>query len=74
MKERNYLDEIEAQIRKYKKAKNAEAVVYYTQALKCVAVSSWETFKGAWCSDSWRKKYALDIKAQENDFKRYAWL
>ena len=74
MKKRDYIDEIEAQIRKYMKAKNAEAVIYYTQALKCIAVVSWDIFRGAACFDSWRKKYASDIEAQENAFKRHAWL
>jgi hypothetical protein len=75
MKDRpDYHESIRALIRLAHKAKDAPQAVYYSQALNLSACASWETFKGAWCFDSWQKQHAAAIAAQVAEYKRFAYL
>lgn len=67
----DYFDQIQSEIRKAKKQKNAEAVVYYKRALYFSAVVSFERFKGSWAYSEWVKKNSTEIKAQQLEFNRF---
>ena len=71
MPKRDYLDEIRAALTKARKARNAEAVVYYGDKATHVACVSFESFQGSWAYEEWRKKHATEIATQEAQFKRF---
>jgi hypothetical protein len=76
--EDNYIDDMRRELRKAAKAKDAEQVVYYRQALTgpAAAVAGWDKFKGSWAYEQWLKKDATKqaIEAQKAEFKRFAYL
>ena len=66
----DYQDQIQRQLNKAKKARIAEAVVYYWQAFRLSACASFETFKGSWAYEQWVKKNALAIAEEEKSLRR----
>lgn len=48
-----YYDIVTSKLRKARKDKNAEAAIYYGQALNKVAAASFENFKGSWAYEQW---------------------
>lgn len=70
----DYNASILAHIAIAKKEKNAEKLVYYTNALAFKAVAAFSEFKGAWCYDYWKRDNKAKIEEAEADFKRFAYL
>jgi len=68
-----YGEQIERELRKANKEKNAEKVVYYSQAFDKSAVASFERFKGSWAYNEWKKKNQEAIQKVEQEFKRFSW-
>jgi hypothetical protein len=77
----DYIDQIKRKIREYTKKKDAEAVVYYKQALDKSAVSAWDKtdtknsttwFKNSASYESWKDKNKDEIEKQKAEFKRFA--
>ena len=70
-------DQLTRELRNAIKTKNAEKAVYYKQALSSptVALAGFDKqFKGSWAYDQWLKKNADAIAAQEQEFKRFAYM
>ena len=70
-------DGLRRELRDALKKKNAEKAVYYKQALSSptVALAGFDKqFKGSWAYDQWLKKNKDAIAAQEQEFKRFAYL
>lgn len=70
----SYSEQIDQKILQARKKRDAEAVVYYTQALSCSACSSWDVFKGSGVYRFWAKRYRKEIEEQEKEFKRFSYL
>ena len=70
----DYPDQIRAQIRKARKEKNAQAVVYYSNALNFSACVSFASYSGSWAFDTWLRENAAKIAEVEAEFKRFAYL
>ncbi len=70
----DYHESISALLRLAHKAKDAAQAVYYRQALAWKACVSWETFRGAWAFDGWKREHAAAIDAQAAEYKRFAYL
>lgn len=67
----DYYDGLKREYRKAQKEKNAEKYLYYGQAFNYSAVAGWDQFKGSWAYDNWRKKFAKEIEAINQNWKRY---
>lgn len=52
----SYEDQIKRKIRKARSERNAPAMLYYTEALKCSACVSYETFSTSWAGQQWLEK------------------
>jgi len=69
-----YETEIKNLLIKAKKEKNAEKVVFYSQALNKSASVSFDRFKGSSVYDSWVKSNANEIQKVKDEFKRFSYM
>ena len=71
-----YGEQIALAHKKAIKEKNVEAIAYYRGLLNTSASVSFETFKGSWAYDGWKKKEstkALFLEI-EKEIKRFSYL
>jgi hypothetical protein len=77
----NYIDDIKRKIREYTKKQDAEAVVYYRQALGSSAAAAWDKsdtknsttwFKNSAAYESWKNKNKDAIEDEKANMKRFA--
>ena len=69
----HYKEQIYLQIKKAHREKNAEMVVYYTNALHGVACVPFDQFKSTWAYSGWVNDNMNKIEAVESEFNRFAW-
>jgi len=67
-----YADQIQRQIRKAAKERNAEAVVFYSDAADKSASSSFESWKGSAAYTGWKERNKEKIAKVEAEFKRFS--
>lgn len=76
---RDYQDSILAEVRKYHKLKDAEAELYYQQAISFAAVAPFypkkgcdSDFKGSAAYTGWLKRNAAAIEEIKDGYKRFS--
>jgi len=69
-----YADQIQRQIRKAAKERNAEAVVFYSDAADKSASSSFESWKGSAAYTGWKERNKEKIAKVEAEFKRFSYM
>jgi len=76
MKERNIREELELELKKSLKSKNAERAVYYRDLIqeRVSACSSFERFKGTQAYQSWKTKNKNRVIDQNKEFVRFDWV
>jgi hypothetical protein len=73
-KVKNAPSEIKRALKRARKNRDAEAVVFYealTTNANLAACCTWETFRGSWAAAGWRQENAGRIRQVSDDFKRF---
>ena len=65
----DYSTQIKLAWNRAKKARDAAAMVYYSQCFNLVACVSWDEFKSSWAGEYWKKKNYLAIQEQEKSLR-----
>ena len=63
-------EQMQREITRARKKRDAAAVVYYSQRTHVAACVSWETFQDSWAGENWRKENAERIAALAAEWRR----
>ena len=70
----DYIDQINAEIRKSRKMKIGSRLFYYEQMKQNIACVSFEVYKGSWAYESWLKKNISAIQEfVDTQNERFGW-